>query len=155
MKKRNPFIIALVSPAYMLVGTIAVTNDFLMAVFFVFFNFGIMMAYVNDFDVFSDPYMNEVAHKAAICALAGLFAGLILFLLIQPSGNTVSTNLPMTSGGKFFVSWVGMSAPTYFLMVYFVSKINKRDLGAEAAVREEKKRNRKSSGPPIMNREGF
>jgi hypothetical protein len=155
MKIRNPFVVALASPLYMLVATVAVTNDFLMTVFFVFFNFGIMMAYVNDFEIFSDHYMNEVAHKAAISALAGLLAGLILFLLFQPSGNTVATNLPMSSGGKFFVSWAGMSVPTYFLMIYFVSKINKRDLDAEAALREEKRKNRKSSGPPIMDRDGF
>ena len=42
------------------------------------------------------------------------------------------------------------------LVVFLVSKVNKRDLEEEQRISYEKKeRKTKSGGPPIMNRDGF
>ena len=69
------------------------------------------------------------------------------------SGGTA----PISTQGKFLLTWGVMSLPAYPLMVFLVSRVNKRDLEAENKIREEKKKKRKSKGggPPIMDREGF
>ena len=61
---------------------------------------------------------------------------------------------PISTQGKFLLPWGVMSLPAYPLMVFLVSKVNKRDLEEEQRIREEKKKERKSKGgrPPIMNR---
>jgi hypothetical protein len=50
-----------------------------------------------------------------------------------------------------------MSLPSYPLMVFLVSKVNKRNLEEEQRVREEKKKKsrERGGGPPIMKRDGF
>ena len=42
--KRNPFILGLWAPAYLSAGTVAITNDFLMAVMFILGTLGILGA---------------------------------------------------------------------------------------------------------------
>jgi hypothetical protein len=55
------------------------------------------------------------------------------------------------------LTWGVMSLPAYPLMVFLVSKVNKRNLEEEHRVREEKKKELRSrgGGPPIMDRDGF
>jgi len=55
------------------------------------------------------------------------------------------------------LTWGVMSLPAYPLMVFLVSKVNKRDLDEEQKIRDKKKKERKSrgGGPPIMDRDGF
>ena len=55
------------------------------------------------------------------------------------------------------LTWGVMSLPAYPLMVFLVSKVNKRDLEEEQRIRDEKRKERKAKGggPPIMNRDGF
>ena len=151
---RNPFLVAVSSPMYMLVATMAVTNDFLMAIMFILLNLALLGAYVSDFHVLPDLYWNEVSHKVAISSFAGIFVGMMLFLLMAPEGNT-SAPWAMSPGGTFLVPWATMSTPAYLLTVFLVFRLNKRDLEAEEAIRREKKKNRKSSGPPLMDKDGL
>ncbi|MFQ5672724.1 MAG: hypothetical protein ACE5G9_06485 [Nitrospinales bacterium] len=151
---RNPFLVALASPVYMLAATVAVTNDFLMGVMFILFNLALLGAYVSDFHVIHDLYWNEVAHKVALSSFAGVFIGMLLFLFMAPTGNT-SAPSAISPGGRFLVPWATMSVPSYLLTLFLVFRLNKRDLEAEEAVRLEKKKNRKSSGPPLMDKDGL
>lgn len=155
-KKLNPFIAGLACPVYQLATTIAITNDFLMAIMFILATLGIIGAYVSDFPLLPGLYLNEVAHKTAISSLIGILFGLILFLLFVGVGSDADSS-PMSPAGEFSITWAVLSAPGYPMMVFLMSKVNKRDLEAEQVIREEKKKNRRDSGggPPIMDREGF
>lgn len=135
----------------MLVATIAVTNDFLMGIMFILFNLALLGAYVSEFHVLPDLYWNEVTHKVALSSFTGIFVGLILFLALAPEGNT-SAPTAISPGGKFLIPWTTMSLPAYLLTVFLVFRLNKRDLEAEETIRLEKKKNRKSSGPPLMDK---
>ena len=73
---------------------------------------------------------------------------------MAPEGNT-SAPAAMSPGGKFLIPWITMSTPAYLLTVLLIFRLNKRDLEAEEAIRQEKKKKRKSSGPPIMNKDGL
>jgi hypothetical protein len=55
------------------------------------------------------------------------------------------------------LTWGVMSLPAYPLMVFLVSKVNKRNLEEEQKIRDQKKKERKEKGggPPIMDRDGF
>lgn len=150
---RNPFIVGLTTPAYLMAASVAVTNDFLMAAMFIIFTLGIIGAYVNEFPLFPSPYMTEVAHKVAISSLIGMLAGMLIGLTFVGDPNEAHEGSMGTP--RFFITWGIMSLPAYPMMVYFVSKLNKRDLQAEAAVRAEKKKNRPASRPPILDKEGF
>ena len=154
--KRNPFILGLWAPAYLLPGTVAITNDFLMAVMFILSTLGILGAYVTEFPIFPTLYQNEVLHKAAISSLLGIGLGMIIGLAIAEGGGSEGT-APISTQGKFILTWGVMSLPAYPLMVFLVSRVNKRDLEEENRIREKKKKERKSKGggPPIMDREGF
>ena len=97
--------------------------------------------------------------QLALTCLLGMLFGLMLFLLmtvLQGVEDTADTS-PMSPQGMFFATWVVMSVPAYPLMVYFIFKLNKRDLEEEHRIREEKKKARRSKGggPPIMNKGGF
>ena len=153
---RNPFVLGLWAPAYLIVGTTTVLNDPLLTAMFIMATLGVIGAYVTEFPIFSGLYKNEMAHKTAIASLCGLLCGLILFLIFTPEANKTTTG-PISSSGGFFYSWGVMSAPAYLLMVFLVSRLNKRDLEAEDKIRQEKKAKRKSDGggPPIMKRDGF
>lgn len=156
---RNPFIVGVWAPVYLLAAATAVINDFLMAAMFIMATLGMIAAYVTEFPLLSGHYMNEVAHKTAISSLLGMLFGLMLFLLstVLIGADADGSSSPMSPQGKFMATWGVMSLPAYPLMVYLIFKVNKRDLDAEHAVREEKKKkNRtKGGGPPIMDREGF
>jgi sugar phosphate permease len=149
---RNPLIVGLWGPAYLVVGAITVTNDFLMAAMWLMVTLGLLGAYVSETRIFSGLYANEVMHKVAVSSLLGVLFGMLAALGMAPSagGNGIASVSP---SGKFLASWVAMSIPAYLMMVWLVSRLNKRDLEAEHAVRMEKRKNRKSSGPPILNRE--
>lgn len=153
---RNPFILGIWAPAYLLIATTTILNDFLLAALFIMATLGIIGAYVSDFPIFSGLYMNEIGHKTAIASLAGLVTGMVLFLVFASGGDTSATG-PISPGGKFFMTWAVMSAPGYILMTFLVSRVNKRDLEAEERIRKEKRLKRKAGGggPPIMNRDGF
>ena len=154
--KRNPFILGLWAPAYLLAGSIAITNDFLMAVMFMLGTLGILGAYVNEFPIFSTLYQNEILHKTAISSLLGIGIGMMIGLALS-GGDPTEGTAPISTQGKFMLTWGVMSLPAYPLMVLLVSRVNKRDLEEEHRIREEKKKERKSKGggPPIMDREGF
>ena len=155
--KRNPFILGLWAPAYLLAGSIAITNDFLMAVMFMLCTLGILGAYVNEFPIFSTLYQNEILHKTAISSLLGIGIGMMIGLALS-GGDPTEGTAPISTQGKFTLTWGVMSLPAYPLMVFLVSRVNKRDLEEEQRIREEKKKERKSKGggPPIMDRrDGF
>ena len=155
--KRNPFFLGLWAPAYLLAGSIAITNDFLMAVMFMLGTLGILGAYVNEFPIFSTLYQNEILHKTAISSLLGIGIGMMIGLALS-GGDPTEGTAPISTQGKFMLTWGVMSLPAYPLMVLLVSRVNKRDLKEEHRIREEKKKERKSKGggPPIMDRrDGF
>ena len=154
--KRNPFILGFWAPVYLLAGSIAITNDFLMAVMFMLCTLGILGAYVTEFPIFSTLYQNEILHKVAISSLLGIGIGMMIGLALS-GGDATEGTAPISTQGKFMLTWGVMSLPAYPLMVLLVSRVNKRDLEEEHRIREEKKKERKSKGggPPIMDREGF
>ena len=154
---RNPFILGLWSPAYLIVGTTTVLNDPLLAAIYIMATLGVIGAYVTEFPILSGLYKNEMAHKTAIASLSGLLSGLLLFLIFTPGVGDVSNSGPISASAGFLYSWGVMSVPGYMLMVFLVWQVNKRDLEEEDRVRKEKKAKNKSSGggPPIMERDGF
>ena len=155
--KRNPFILGFWAPVYLLAGSIAITNDFLMAVMFMLCTLGILGAYVTEFPIFSTLYQNEILHKTAISSLLGIGIGMMIGLALS-GGDPTEGTAPISTQGKFMLTWGVMSLPAYPLMVFLVSRVNKRDLEEEQRIREEKKKERKSKGggPPIMDRrDGF
>ena len=156
---RNPFIMGLCAPVYLLVAATAVTNDFLMAAIFIMTTLGIIGAYVTDFPLLSGLYENEIAHKTALSSLMGMLFGLVIFLVITTLAQVDpdADSSPMSPSGMFLATWAVMSAPGYPLMVFLVWKVNKRDLKAEQVKRDKKKKEQKGKGggPPIMDREGF
>jgi len=153
---RNPFIIGLWAPIYLVIATGATTMDFLMTAMFIMGTLGVIGAYVTDFPLLSGLYPNEVAHKTALASLLGMLFGLILFFIFTTVEDTADSS-PMSPQGMFFATWVAMSTPAYPLMVFFISRVNKRDLEAEQKIREEKKKARrtKGGGPPIKKQPGF
>ena len=88
MNKTNPFLLGFFAPVYLAAATVAITNDFLMAVIFILFTLGVLGAYVTEFPIFSTLYQNEILHKAAISSLLGMGLGMIIGLAI--AGNTPS-----------------------------------------------------------------
>ena len=155
--KRNPFIVGLWGPAYLLVGALAITSDFLMAVMFILCTLGVLGAYVTEFPILSTLYQNEIAHKTAISSLLGIVLGMLIGLAFMGSGGESESTAPISTQGKLLVTWGVMSLPSYPLMVFLVSKVNKRNLEEEHRVREEKKKKsrERGGGPPIMKRDGF
>jgi hypothetical protein len=155
--KRNPFIVALWGPVYLLVGALAITSDFLMAVMFILCTLGVLGAYVTEFPILSTLYQNEIIHKTAVSSLLGIGLGMLIGLAFIGSSGESESTAPISTQGKLLVTWGVMSLPAYPLMVFLVSKVNKRDLEEEQKVREEKKKERRGrgGGPPIMKREGF
>lgn len=145
------------APAYLLIGTTTILNDFLLTAMFIMATLGVLGAYVTEFPIFNSLYMNEMAHKTAVSSLMGLLIGLVLFLIFTPADDVTSASHVISAQGKFMLTWAVMAAPSYPLMVFLVSKVNKRDLEAEDRIRKEKKNKRNSSGggPPIMDRDGF
>ena len=154
---RNPFILGLWAPAYTLVGTLCVLNDFLLFTMFIFATLAVLGAYVTEFPILSGLYPNELVHKVAISSLLGIVCGLVLWainMLFTGPAEDAGT-APVSPAGKFFITWVVMGVPSYFLLVFLVSRLNKRDLEEEDRIRQEKKKKRKGSGPPIMDKDGF
>ena len=154
--KRNPFILGLWAPVYLSAATIAITNDFLMAIMFMLSTLAILGAYVTEFPIFPTLYQNEMLHKVAISSLLGMGLGMMIGLAIAGGVESDGT-APISTQGKFMLTWGVMSLPAYPLMVFLVSKVNKRDLEEEQRIRDEKKKARKAKGggPPIMDRDGF
>jgi uncharacterized protein YacL len=154
--KRNPFILGFCAPAYLLAASVAITNDFLMAVMFILATLGILAAYVTEFPIFSTLYQNEILHKTAISSLLGMAMGMIIGLTMAGNAESEGT-APISTQGKFLLTWAVMSLPAYPLMTFLVTRVNKRDLDAEQKIRDEKKKARKAKGggPPIMDRDGF
>ena len=155
--KKNPFLMGFWAPAYLAAASVAITNDFLMAIMFMLFTLSILGAYVTEFPIFPTLYQNEILHKTAISSLLGMGLGMMIGLVIAGGAESEGT-APISTQGKFMLTWGVMSLPAYPLMVFLVSKVNKRDLEEEHRIREEKKKARKAKGggPPIMDRkDGF
>jgi len=123
---------------------------------FILGTLGILGAYVTEFPIFPTLYQNEILHKTAISSLLGMGLGMMIGLAIAGNPESEGT-APISTQAKFMLTWGVMSLPAYPLMVFLVSKVNKRDLEEEQKVRDKKKKERKSSGggPPIMDRDGF
>ena len=156
MDYKNPFLMGFCAPIYLAAATVAITNDFLMAVMFILGTLGILGAYVTEFPIFPTLYQNEMLHKTAISSLLGMGIGMMIGLAIAGGAEAEGTTAISTQA-KFMLTWGVMSLPAYPLMVFLVSKVNKRDLEEEQKIRDQKKKDRKSrgGGPPIMNRDGF
>lgn len=156
-KYRNPFILGLWAPAYQLVVAGALTNDFLMGAMCIMATLGLLGAYVTEFPILGGLYPNELLHKIALSSLLGIVFGLVLWAVstIILEGDQGADSSPISTGGKFLITWAALSVPAYPLLVILVSKLNKRDLEEEHRIRTEKKKNRKGGGPPIMTRDGF
>ena len=155
---RNPFIMGLWAPAYLLIGTTTILNDFLLAAMFIMATLSVIGAYVTEFPIFNSLYMNEMAHKTSISSLMGMVLGLMLFFIFIAGSGEDTTSGMISAQGQFMLTWAVMSAPAYPLMVFLVSRVNKRNLEEEDRIRQEKKKKRKSSGgggPPIMDRDSF
>ena len=69
MDEKNPFLLRFCAPTYLAAATVAITNDFLMAIMFMLFTLGILGAYVREFPIFPTLYQNEILLKAAISPL--------------------------------------------------------------------------------------
>jgi hypothetical protein len=154
---KNPFILSLFAPLYLLVGTVAITNDFLMGAMFIMATLGLLGAYVTEFPIVSGLYPNEVVHKVAVSSLLGIVFGLVLWAIsLAVTGTEQSADSsPISPASRFMATWVAISVPAYFAMAYMVRGLNKRDLEEEHRIRIEKKKNRKGGGPPIMKRDAF
>ena len=66
--KKNPFFLGLCAPAYLAVATIAITNDFLMAVMFLLFTLGILGAYVTEFPIFPNFQIAKIKTSKMACS---------------------------------------------------------------------------------------
>jgi len=154
---KNPFVLALLAPAYLMVGTVAITNDFLMGAMFIMATLGLLGAYVTEFPIVSGLYPNEVVHKVAVSSLLGIVFGLVLWAasLAFTGAEQSADSTPISPASKFMATWVAISVPAYFAMAYMIRGLNKRDLEEEHRIRTEKKKNRKGGGPPIMKRDAF
>jgi len=153
---RNPFIVGLWAPIYLFAGALAITNDFLMAAMYIMLTLGVLGAYVTDFPLLPTLYMNEVAHKTSVSSLAGILLGLMLFLISTTLSTGEETDA-ISAQGKLMLTWGVLSLPAYPLMVFLISRLNKRDLEAEQKIRDEKNKARRDrgGGPPIMDKPGF
>lgn len=154
---RNPFVLALWAPLYLLVGTVAITNDFLMGAMFIMATLGLLGAYVTEFPIVSGLYPNEVVHKVAVSSLLGIIFGLVLWAISLKfmGAQEGADSAPISPAGKFFATWFAISIPAYIAMVFMIHGLNKRDLEEEHRIRQEKKKNRKGGGPPIADRDRF
>ena len=85
---KNPFLLGFCAPVYLAAATVAITNDFLMAVMFILGTLGILGAYVTEFPIFPTLYQNEILHKTAISSLLGMGIGMMIGLAI--AGNPES-----------------------------------------------------------------
>ena len=123
---------------------------------YIMMTLGVLGAYVTDFPLLPTLYMNEVAHKTSVSSLAGILLGLMLFL-ISTTLNSGDEAEVISAQGKLMLTWGVLSLPAYPLMVFLISRLNKRDLEAEQKVRDEKnkERNKRGGGPPIMDKPGF
>ena len=156
-KDTSLFLTALAGPLYMLIGTVAVINGDLLIIFLFFaLNFGVLGAYVSEFHILPGLYLHELGHKTSLSALFAMFIGFIGFLVSKIiAGGEGSSDPTAFSANSFVLVWVCLAIPSYLMMLFLVSRLNKRDLDSEEAIRQEKKKNRKSGGPPIMDRDGF
>ena len=156
MDYKNPLLMGFCAPIYLAAATVAITNDFLMAVMFILGTLGILGAYVTEFPIFPTLYQNEMLHKTAISSLLGMGIGMMIGLAIAGGAEAEGTTAISTQA-KFMLTWGVMSLPAYPFMVFLVSKVNKRNLEEAHSVRDQKKkvRKEKGSGTPITYREGF
>ena len=154
---RNPFLVALWTPVYLMVGTAAINNDPLMGAMYIMGTVALLGAYVAEFPIFSTLYQNEILHKVAVSTLMGIVSALILygFSLMFTGPEETTGGRMMAPAAKFFTSWMAMSVPGYLLSVFLIGRVNKRDLDEEHRLRMEKKKALKGGGPPIMKRDGF
>ena len=111
-----------------------------MAVMFMLCTLGILGAYVTEFPILSTLYQNEILHKTAISSLLGIGIGMMIGLALSGRDPATEGTAPISTQGKFMLTWGVMSLPAYPLMVLLVSRVNKRDLEEEHRIREEKKK---------------
>lgn len=155
---RNPFLVGLWTPAYLMVGTVAINNDPLMGAMYIMGTVALLGAYVTEFPILGTLYQNEVLHKVAVSTLMGIVSALILYGFSQmftAREDDLTSGGMVSPAGDFFIAWMAMSVPGYLLSVFLIAQVNKRDLDEEHRVRMAKKKARKGGGPPIMKRDSF
>ncbi|QPJ62848.1 MAG: hypothetical protein G3M70_13565 [Candidatus Nitronauta litoralis] len=155
---RNPFLIALWCPLYLLGFAICTATDMLWVVLFLIMTLGLLFAYVSEFKILPGLYANEVIHKVAVSSLLGIVFGFLIGIGIRAMmGIDEGTDTGGTLSGANYlaITWAVTAIPGYIVCVWRISSVNKRDLEAENREREEKRKNRKKGGPPIMEKDGF
>lgn len=153
---RNPFVLGTWAPAYTLIGAVCANNDPLLFAMYIFATLAMLGAYVTEFPILSGLYPNELLHKMAVSSLLGIVFGLIVWAVktaVFDSTEGTDTGV-IAVGSQLLLTWMVMGVPAYLMMAFLVTQLNKRDLEAEDKVRQEKKKNRKGGGPPIMDRKG-
>ena len=152
---RNPFLVALWTPVYLLGFAICFSTDMLWVVLYLILTLGLLFAYVTEFEILPGLYPNEVIHKVAVSSLVGIVSGFMIGIAIRSmTGVDEGTDTGGTiSGAKYMgLTWMLTSVPGYLLCVWRISTVNKRDHEEEHRARMEKRQNRKKSSPPILNK---
>ncbi len=156
---RNPFLIALWCPLYLLGFAICTATDMLWVVLFLIMTLGLLFAYVSEFKILPGLYANEVIHKVAVSSLLGIVFGFLIGMgarAIMDIDQGTDTGGGTLSGANYLaITWAVTAIPGYLVCVWRIASVNKRDLEAEHREREEKRKNRKKGGPPIMEKDGF
>ncbi len=155
---RNPFLVALWTPAYLLIFSICVGTDMLWVVLFLIMTLGLLFAYVTEFEILPGLYPNEVIHKVAVSSLLGIVAGLLIGIGIRSMSGVdegTDTGGALSGAGKIGMIWGVTSVPGYLVCVWRIFSVNARDLEEEHRVRMEKRKNRKKTAPPIMEKDGL
>ena len=85
-------------------ATVAITNDFLMAIMFMLFTLGILSAYVTEFPILPTLYQNEILHKAAISAPLGMGLRNDDWSGYSGGGAESEGTAPISTQGKFMLT---------------------------------------------------
>ncbi len=155
---RNPFLIALWTPLYLLGFSICTATGMLWSVLFLIMTLGLLFAYVTEFEIIPGLYANEVVHKVAVSSLLGIALGLLIGIGIRAlTGVDEGTDTGgALSGDRHLAAiWLMTAIPGYLVCAWRIAAVNKRDLEGEHRERMEKRKKRKKSGPPIMEKDGF
>ena len=84
-----------------------------MAIMFMLFTLGILGAYVTEFPIFPTLCQNEILHKAAISAPFGMGLRNDDWSGYSGVGAESEGTAPISTQGKFMLTWGVMSLPAY------------------------------------------
>lgn len=155
---RNPFLVALWTPLYLLGFAICTATDMLWVVLFLIMTLGLLFAYVSEFKILPGLYANEVIHKVAVSSLLGIVLGFLIGIGVRALTDVdagTDTGGALSGASHLGTTWLVTAVPGYLVCVWRIFSVNKRDLEKEHQEREEKRSKRKKSRPPIMERDGF